>query len=59
MGFTNFQKAFKKPESVIPITKEQVKLFTDEDPEIKLYMVEIKEDGTPGKKDTYKTDKRK
>lgn len=50
MGFANFQKAFKKPESVISITKEQMKLFTGEDPEVKLYIVEIKEDGMPGKK---------
>ena len=50
MALADFRKAFKKPKSVIPITKEQMKLFTGEDPEIKLYMVEMKEDGTPGKK---------
>ncbi|TKI95439.1 hypothetical protein FC699_13215 [Bacillus wiedmannii] len=41
MTFADFRKAFKKPESVIPITKEQMNLFMGEDPEVKCYLVEI------------------
>ncbi|PHE70866.1 hypothetical protein [Bacillus wiedmannii] len=41
MTFAGFRKAFKKPESVIPITKEQMKLFMGEEPEVKCHLVEI------------------
>ncbi|HDR3902945.1 TPA: hypothetical protein QCO88_005631 [Bacillus cereus] len=39
--FADFKKAFKRPESITPITKEQMKLFMGEEPEIKCYLVEI------------------
>lgn len=39
MAFADFRKAFKKPEAVIPITKEQMKLFMGEEPEVKVYLV--------------------
>lgn len=50
MTFADFRKVFKKPESVIPITKEQMELFMGKDPEVKLYIVKINEDGAPGDK---------
>ncbi|WP_283730269.1 hypothetical protein [Bacillus cereus] len=42
--FANFKKAFKRPEASMPITKEQMKLFTGEEPEVKCHLVEIKKE---------------
>lgn len=40
--FADFKKAFKKPEFTMSLTKEQMKSFMGEEPEVKCHLVEIK-----------------
>lgn len=41
MAFADFKKAFKRPELVTTITKEQMKLFMGEEPKYKCYLIKI------------------
>lgn len=42
--FADFKRAFKKPEFTMSLTKEQMKVFMGEEPDVKCHLVEIKKE---------------